>query len=472
MSREVFSLTRSRKLWVFLLPLLVVSIGFTLAAVFGRRVAPPFAAAAVCVTAALAAAEGMLVSRDCPKARALETSALQLQAVYQVITKAGRSLELQEVLDAITALTVEVTGVRGCSIKLRDTPDAEEYGRGDMMRVRSLSGMRRDALELTVDAAENIYARSLLNGESVRVEGAQERDFPELDGEAESLVCVPLRHEGRVVGAMCVYSEKGTKLPPETLSFLSRLGDLVVLSIQNASVYEGLKRIDRAKTWFLLKASHELKSPLAGILSICQTILGGYLGEITAKQRELIERVRFRSMLLLETANDLLALARAKAQTKGEPHGTLDLRGVLEETVRFYQAAAGEKKVALEVSTPSDPLGAVASPEEIRSVMSNLISNAIKYSPSGSTVSVSLAQGARGAAFSVRDRGIGIPESEREGLFKEFFRATNARSMTEAGTGLGLAIVKSVVDGLGGSIEVQTAEGKGTTITVDFGKAG
>lgn len=475
MSREILALTRSRKLWLLLLPLAVAWTGLTLALVLGNRLAPPYAASAVALAVALAVFEGMLASRDLPKARALETGALQLQAMYQVITKAGRSLELQEVLDAITALTVEVTGVRACSIKLRDAPDEDASSEtaspdriSGTMRVRSIAGMRSEALELTVDAAENIYARSLLNGESVRVEGASERDFPELDDEAASLVCVPLRHEGKVVGAMCVYSRKGAKLPADTLSFLSRLGDLVILSIQNASVYESLKRIDRAKTWFLLKASHELKSPLSGILAICQTILGGYLGEITPKQRELIDRIRFRSMLLLETANDLLTLARVKSKARDEQRESAELGGVLQETVRFYHSAAAEKNVELKVAAPAEPVEAAASSEEIRSVMSNLISNAIKYSLPGTAVSIALGRSGPEITFSVTDSGIGIPESERASLFKEFFRATNARSLTETGTGLGLAIVKSVVDRLGGSIEIQSAEGKGTTVSVSF----
>jgi signal transduction histidine kinase len=101
--------------------------------------------------------------------------------------------------------------------------------------------------------------------------------------------------------------------------------------------------------------------------------------------------------------------------------------------------------------------------------MTNLISNAVKYSAAGSTVTVSLERAEGGARFTVTDRGIGIPPADREKLFREFFRAPNARSHTSSGTGLGLAIVKSVVDQLGGTIDVQSEEGKGTSVQVFFG---
>ena len=117
------------------------------------------------------------------------------------------------------------------------------------------------------------------------VEGADQRDFPELDAGVESLVCVPLRRQGKVIGALCVYGEKESRLSGEILSFLSRLGDLAALSIANAAVYDELKKLDEAKSWFMRKAAHELVSPLSVIQSIALTLLEGYLGELSGSGR-------------------------------------------------------------------------------------------------------------------------------------------------------------------------------------------
>ena len=488
--RSEVGFTHPRRMWLFFLPLLLGLAAAAVSACVVPWLPPGGTAALVFAFAASACAEGLLLSFDLPRARGMRRQAAQLQAVYQVISKAGGSLDLQEVLDDITRLTVEVTGARGCSIKLLDgeaeatrpegAPEGDARADGSqtkgapasgVMRVRSLAGMRREVSDLAASAAQSIYTRSLLEGQPVRVEGAQASDFPELDDRVESLICVPLRSEGKVAGALCLYGEKGKSLSREMLSFLSRLGDLVTLSIRNASVYESLMRVDQAKTWFLLKASHELKSPLASIQSICQTILDGYLGEVPEKQRELIQRIKYRSSLLVETAGDLLALARLRSRSPSEPLEAVEPCAVLEETIRFYASAASEKGVGLRIEKPCDPMVLHATREGIRSVMSNLVSNAVKYSPSGSTVTVTLEKHGEGALFRVSDSGIGIPKAEQENLFREFFRASNARSMTEAGTGLGLSIVKSVVDQIGGSIDVRSGEGSGTTITVFFRKA-
>jgi signal transduction histidine kinase len=141
---------------------------------------------------------------------------------------------------------------------------------------------------------------------------------------------------------------------------------------------------------------------------------------------------------------------------------------VLEETVRFYRPAAEEKRVSVEVTRPCEPCWVTASRDGVRSVMTNILSNAVKYSPSGGSEAVTLETGEGGASFTVSDHGIGIPAAEREGLFREFFRASNARSYTEAGTGLGLAIVRSLVTQMGGSIEVDSEVGRGTTVRVHF----
>ncbi|HYW83778.1 MAG TPA: sensor histidine kinase, partial [Spirochaetia bacterium] len=104
--------------------------------------------------------------------------------------------------------------------------------------------------------------------------------------------------------------------------------------------------------------------------------------------------------------------------------------------------------------------------EGVKSILGNLLSNAIKYSPPGGKVSVSLARGVAGALLVVSDQGIGIPDAEKGRLFSEFFRASNARSYTEAGTGLGLAVVKSEVDAMGGTLDIQSEQGTGTTVRV------
>ena len=372
MKEEAPLAARRRRLWIALLP---VSAACTVAAAAAALGAPGVPLVPVTLAAViLAFVTGAIASRDLPGQRALETRAMQVEAVCDLIRKAGASLDLQEVLDSITRLTVQTAGVRGCSIKLLDS----SRGR---MSVRSIAGLHRQVAELSAEAAESIATRSLLDGRPVLVEGAAQSDFPELDGESESLICVPLRHDARVVGALCVYGEKGTRLSPEMLTFLSRLGDLAVLSIQNAAVYETLKKVDEAKSWFLRKAAHELASPLSVIQSVAQNFLAGYMGELDAAQLASLERIRARAAGLSEIVADLLALARGKARTPGAAQGKADLAGSLRETLEFFRPAADQKGIGLDGGLSSQCIEVPLSPEEVHSVLTNLLSNAIKYSP-------------------------------------------------------------------------------------------
>lgn len=461
MREEAFLRTHPGRLWIAFLPPLAGCLVLTVSSSLGAWGLPvlPFALAALLLAFCL----GVLLSRELPGRRRLETLALQLQAVSIVIGKAGSSLELQDVLDAITRSTTEVTGVRGCSIKLLDPG-------GNTMSVRSLAGLQREVSELRAEAAESIATHSLMEGRPVLVEGAALADFPELDSGTESLICVPLRHEGRVIGALCIYGEMGRRLSPEMLSFLSRLGDLAVLSIAHASVFESLKKLDEAKSWFLRKAAHELVSPLGVIQSMAQNLLHGYLGELGVRQKEVVERMRGRAAGLSEVVGDLLALARGRAQppatASGAAPGAVDLCAALADTVTFFQPAALEKHIDLAIAAPCEPCPVAGSFEGVKSILSNLLSNAIKYSPPHGKVSVSLDRGEAGTVLAVSDQGIGIPAAEKGRLFSEFFRASNARSFTESGTGLGLAVVKSEVDAMGGSLDIQSEEGKGTTVRV------
>ena len=383
----------------------------------------------------------------------------RLEAVFAVIRKAGSSLELQEVLDAITHLTVEVTGVRGCSIKLWDT----DSGR---MRVRSMAGISRPAADLSIDVAENIHHRSIMEGHPVLVEEELGRDFPEVDDQTESLICVPLRHERRVLGALCVYGERRRPLGQDMISFFSILGDLVTLSIANAAVYENLKRVDEAKTWFLLKASHELRSPLDTIRAMARTLSQGLLGEMSVEQRRMIDRIEQRAAGLAASVSDLLQLARGRSELSTSELERIDFCALLAESAAFYQPQADEKNIVLTVSCPREQGEVYGRSEGLKTIAANLLSNAIKYTPSGGRVDVSVRRTDEHLLLEVRDTGIGIPKEEQAKLFGEFFRASNARGLAEPGTGLGLTIVKSTVEQHGGRIEVESAEGQGSVFRV------
>lgn len=395
----------------------------------------------------------------------LETRASQLEAVHKIIQKAGRSLELKETLDTITEVTVEVTGVRGCSIKLFDP----ETG---TMRVHSIAGLKREISDLSVDVAENIYHKGLVNGRPVFVEDALKKDFPELDDEMESLICVPLTMDKKPLGALCVYGEKGEQLSSDMINFLASLGELVTLSIANATVFENLKKLDKVKTWFLLKASHELKSPLNAIRSISKTLSDEYIGKLNEKQKEMLIRIDHRARALAEIVNDLITLVKGRAEISFSEREKVNLCEVMADSVQFYNAKAQEKGIVMKIICTTHESIVYGRREGLESIITNLLSNAIKYTNRGGEITLKMSAEGDHVFIEVSDTGIGIPEQEQQKMFQEFFRASNARQFTENGTGLGLAIIKTNVERHGGKIEFKSKEGKGTTFKVTLKRLG
>ncbi len=458
---------RIEKLWIPLLPIWISSLVYLAVILRHASVSLPLTLAVVICVGGISLTQGLLIAFDLPRIKRTRRRARALEAVYEVIHKAGGSLDLQAVLDAITGITIKVTGVRGCSIKLWDTDSGT-------MRVRSMAGIAREAADLSIDVAENIYHRSLMEGNAVLVEDALEEDFPEVDDETESLICVPLRREKKILGALCVYGERGQRLSQEMISLFSILGDLVTLSIANASVYENLKRLNEAKTWFLLKASHELRSPLSTIQSIVRTVTQGFVGELEAPQREMLERIEVRAQALSNSVSDLLVLAKSRAELSTSELEKINFCTLLGENVQFFQSLAEEKGITLEVRCPSNLNTAMVygRREGLETIVTNLLSNAVKYTPKGGKVCMKMSPAEDKVIFEVSDTGIGIPENEQAKLFTEFFRAENAKKLAEIGTGLGLSIVKSTVEQHGGRIEVQSREGEGSTFRVLLNRVG
>jgi signal transduction histidine kinase len=393
-----------------------------------------------------------------PSFSSLRLRANDLELFCKAIKESASTLVLQEILDASTRIIMEVTGVAGCTLNLYNP-------RTGRMERRSSIGAGRSA---EIEQAD--YQEALIAGEPLLVRDTRAREFPEVDDEIESLICVPLRLRKQTLGAVCIYGERGQKLSPEMISILGSLGDVVSLAIAHATVHQDFRTLVDAKTRFMLQASHELRSPSNAIQSIAQTLLQGYLGELTEKQREMISRINVRAKILSDVVSDLLVLARGRAEVSTRRYGPVDIGALVRETVLLFEERARQKAVTL--SLEAEETGAIVhgNEEGLRSVFTNLIENAVKYTPGGGAVAVRLRGAGDLVCLEVQDTGIGIPAEERERLFSEFFRASNARRLAETGTGLGLAIVKNTVEQCGGSVAVESEEGVGTTVRVSLAR--
>ncbi len=226
------------------------------------------------------------------------------------------------------------------------------------------------------------------------------------------------------------------------------------------------KKLDEMKTSFVQMVSHELRSPLASIKQLLTVVLDGLAGELTAKQNDLLNRSQLKIQSLLDLINDLLDVAKIESGHAFQQQVPLRLRDVLEETITLMKPKAENQNVALRLELPPELPPIQADPRSMEELFSNLVSNAINYSPDGGEVIVSVVSHGDYLEVQVSDTGIGIEPEEVPKIFDKFYRVKHPKTRQVIGTGLGLSIVKGIVESHRGSIEVESQPGVGTTFRV------
>ena len=228
---------------------------------------------------------------------------------------------------------------------------------------------------------------------------------------------------------------------------------------------ETFDRLERAfdrQTRFTADASHELRTPLSIVLAQAELALSkerspeeyrkGYATTLQAARR------------MKAVVEGLLTLARADAREINLRKERVELRLLVEETLSLLGPLAHEKKVAMKLH--AETACVTGDPDRLREVVTNLVTNAVRYNREGGRVDVTLKAEGGGAVLAVADTGIGIPEADRPHVFERFYRADKSRGRDEGGSGLGLAITKWIVEAHGGSIAFTSREGEGTTFTI------
>lgn len=226
------------------------------------------------------------------------------------------------------------------------------------------------------------------------------------------------------------------------------------------------RALERAKQEFISTVSHELRTPLTSIVGSLGLVTGGAAGELPARVRTLLDIAHNNARRLVRLINDMLDLDKAASgrmrfDLRAQPLGPLLSQAI--EANRAYAKPLGVD-LALEPGVPEVEVSVDA--DRFIQVLSNLISNAAKFSPAGSTVQVSATFGTGLVAVRVRDHGPGIPAEFRERIFQKFSQADSSDSRQKGGTGLGLSIAKAMIEAMHGSIDFSDAPGGGTTFTM------
>jgi signal transduction histidine kinase len=390
-----------------------------------------------------------------------------LDAVNRCARALSSSLELS---DAFGAFIRELRGLLGfdrIAIVLAQDGTARVMaaaGRGsdDIFPPGSALPLAGTLLEDVLAENEPIYRREL---DPARY--PEEREFLEL-GLGSRLVA-PLVAGTRTIGMISLVRAEPDGFEPAEIELLALLGRVVATAAQNIIAYdaerrnvEELRRLSTLRADFVSVVSHELRSPMAAVIGAARTLQGRWR-ELSSEHREsFLALIADETNRLATLVADVLDTSRIDAGTFGYTFGDIDVGALVEEAVA--NAAVAQDEVSLVANVPRLLPTVRGDGARLQQVLSNLIDNAVKYSPDGETVDVRAMSVNGRVLVDVTDRGEGIAPEDHRLIFEKFGRVRGATS--KPGTGLGLYIARSIAEAHGGFLDVSSAPGRGTTFTL------
>lgn len=301
-----------------------------------------------------------------------------------------------------------------------------------------------------------------------------------------SFVAAPLRSTHRIIGY--VGADKGAvACTQEDLDVLTTMASHVAIAIDNARAYQELglltttleqrvqdrtqelqsanvrlQELDRLKSAFVSIVSHELRTPMTAIRGYIDNMLDGLAGPLTEKQEHYLNRVKVNADRLTHMIAELLDLSRIEAGRVELVLSEVDMRGLILDVVDEFQRLAADKGVRINVQATGSVHAVVGDRNKLHQVLTNLIGNAMKFTPSGGRIDVTLDTTPEGTMrVTVSDSGSGIPPDELPRIFEKFFRGSGVPPEAR-GAGLGLAIVKTLIELHGGRVWVESMVGQGS----------
>ncbi|HEY75705.1 MAG TPA: GAF domain-containing protein [Thermoflexia bacterium] len=364
---------------------------------------------------------------------------------------------------------------------------------GERLRVAATSGYThlpdgREAVGHTVDLAEDPLLSRLIQGKEpvlVKDTATDPRwEYPQPMWITQSWIGIPLIVRGTVTGVLSLAREHSAGFTDEEMALAVDIASHAAVAIENARLYrkiqehaarlkeayDQLKEADRLKDEIVQNVSHELRTPLAFIKGYVELMKSGELGPLTPEQERSLEVVARRTDHLTRLVNDFVTLQVVSWETLNLQ--LVDMGQLARTAVEDCRSTAGQKGIEVRGEIPSDLPPVLVDPDRIGQVLDNLLTNAIKFSPQGGTITVRVREMEEWLRVEVSDTGIGIPADKLSRVFERFYQVDGTSRRRFGGVGLGLAIVKQIVEAHGGEVGVESTVGKGSTFYFTLPKRG
>ena len=386
---------------------------------------------------------------------------------------------IQEILDHLVDRIVDVLPVDAAGVTLISPRGNPRYAASS-----NEAALRFEQLQVELGEGPCLAAYET-DGPICIPDLAEDTHFPRFAARAleEGLVAVftfPLRDGERGLGALDLYRETAGPLDDAELAAAQTLADVATAYLLNAqarvelqrvskterTALESLRVVDRTRTEFLATVIHELRTPMTSITGYTQLLQDGDAGALNPMQERLVDAIDRNNQRLAILADDLLTLAGLEQGAALDDHDKVDLRAVVRATESALQGLIDARRLAIAFEVPSTPVVVIGDARHLERLVSNMVTNAVKFTEDGGWVRCVLRVQGSHACLEVSDNGIGIPEGEQSELFTRFFRGATARQHAIQGSGLGLNIIESIAHNHGGEVSLVSAPDEGTTVTV------
>jgi len=305
--------------------------------------------------------------------------------------------------------------------------------------------------------------------EPIQVEGNAATQFHPM---ATSQILLPIRREEKMIALMILENFENKKLDKNELNFLVRLCEHASIAIVNSQLYAQVQEANQAKSEFVSLVAHELKNPMTSIKGYTELLASGAVGTITPDQVNFLATIRNNTDRMNMLVSDLNDLTKIEVGSMRMEPKALDLQEMINEVVRSSRKELQEKHQTLKLEIDESLPEVWADPDRLLQILSNLVSNAHKYTQTNGEIAIVAEQSKDSvgtdptrnvAHVMVRDNGLGISEKDQQMLFQKFFRSEDEDVRASTGTGLGLNITRSLVEMQGGRIWFESEYKQGTT---------
>jgi signal transduction histidine kinase len=394
----------------------------------------------------------------------------KMERILEISRELTSTIALGPLLRKIVDTASELTGSERASILLLDASTGE-------LRFRTASGEQSGQLaDIPVPIDGSVAGAVLTSNEPLVILDAQTdpRHFAgvgqKIGLEVHSLLAVPLRIKDHCIGVLEAINKQGdAEFSQEDMYTLMALGDQAAVAIENArlilaerTAYEQLGELDKLKSDFISIASHELRTPLSLIL-LYAAVLREELGVESRAQLDAVLRAATRLKHIMETMLNLRYLETGELDLMPS---RFDLREEVRGVCADYEALAGTGGLSLDMDVPDEEMPIYADRENVRVILDNLVSNAVRFTPAGGRVRVKLCRQGADLEISVIDTGVGIPQADLERVFDRFYQVEDHLTRRQGGMGLGLAIVKGLVELHGGRVRAESVQGRGSRFVI------